>query len=131
VNSQSVGNEDETNREVDIGPKGVMSFTLLRLGLTWGEGSKAYHSGRFGVSWGLLGAKDVSNLLAELVGKMKNEPYGTGDALIMLLGEEKAREVATKEGVPLRLVSIRKRGHAWEEEEMSDNEGRSVKTRRR
>src|SRR5882757_9032830 len=104
-----------------IGPKGVTSFTLLRLGLTWGEGGKAYQSGRFGVSWGLLGTRDIGNLLSELVGKMKSEPYGIGDALITLLGEAKAREVATKEGVPLRGVSGQKRAAATEMEQSSED----------
>jgi hypothetical protein len=96
----------------DIGPKGVMSFTLLRLGLTWGEGVKAYQSGRFNRNWGLLPVGDLSVLLGDLRKKMKTQPYGVGDALITLLGKAKAEQIALREGVVIRPVVAEKRSKA-------------------
>jgi len=87
------------------GPKGVISFTLLRVGLTWGLGSKAHSSPRFGHNWGLLPLKDITALLHDLQKKIKTQPHGVGDALVTLLGRQKAEEVALKENVVLRAIS--------------------------
>jgi hypothetical protein len=87
------------------GPKGVISFTLLRVGLTWGLGSKAHSSPRFGHNWGLLPLNDLTALLRDLQKKIKTQPHGVGDALVTLLGRKKAEEVALKENVILRAIS--------------------------
>jgi hypothetical protein len=91
------------------GPKGVISFTLLRVGLTWGLGAKAHSSPRFGQNWGLLALNDITGLLHDLEKKIKTQPHGVGDALVTLLGREKAEEVAVKENVVLRAISAQKR----------------------
>lgn len=109
-----------------------MAFTLLRLGLVWAEGLKACQAGRFGAGWGVLGMKDISNLLTELLWKMKSQPYGIGDALTILLGAEKAREVGIREGVQVRtMAGGSKRPHEMEEENESEEEGHREKSRRR
>jgi hypothetical protein len=100
-----------SNNYNPAGPKGVIPFTLLRLGLTWGEGSKAYSSGRFNRNWGLLQPADLSTLLKDLLHKIATPPFGVGDALIALLGSEKAEEVAIKENVPMRnMVGTKRAG---------------------
>lgn len=88
-----------------VGPKGVTSFTLLRLGVTWGQGTKAYQSGRFQKNWGLLPLQDLIHLLSDLRKKLKSQPYGVGDALVTLLGDNKALEVAGREGLTIRPMA--------------------------
>lgn len=88
------------------GPKGVVSFNLFRVGLTWGIGSKAHSSGRFNRNWGLLPVKDLSALLHDLETKLKSPAYGVGDVLVILLGRVKAEEVALKENVVLRVPMV-------------------------
>ena len=92
-----------------LGPKGVVPFTLLRVGLVWGEGPKSYASGRFNRNWGLLPLSDLSNMLKDLLKKISCPPFGVGDALVTLLGQNKADEVATRENVTLRSVVGTKR----------------------
>lgn len=82
---------------------------LLCVGLTWGIGPKSQSSGRFNRNWGLLPLKDLSELLSDLLTKLKTQPHGVGDVLVTLLGREKAEEVALKENVVLRMVSVSKR----------------------
>jgi hypothetical protein len=86
-----------------------VSFTLLRVGLTWGIGSKAHSSGRFTKNWGLLPLKDISALLLDLQNKLKIQPYGVGDVLVALLGRSKAEELAISENVVIRIDSTSKR----------------------
>lgn len=74
----------------------MIPLTLLRVGVIWGIGSRAYTSGRFGNHWGLLTPKDISGLLNDLQDKLKSQPNGVGDVLVTLLGRDKAEEVATK-----------------------------------
>ena len=119
-----------TDLDVDTGPKGVTSFTLLRLGLTWGDRAASCSNPRYGYNWGLLGNRDIENLLSELVRKMKSQPYGTGDMLMMLLGEEKGREVAKNEGVSVRGLVVRKRTHGPAGESSEDEEPKA-KARKR
>ena len=107
-----------------------MAFTLVRLGVLWGKGTASYHNSRFGSSWGLLEMRDIESLLSDLVEKMKNQPYGIGDMLVTLLGEGKAREVATNEGVQVRTMVARTRVHG-REEESSDDERPRARARRR
>ena len=87
-----------------LGPKGVIAFTLLRVGLLWGEGPKAYASGRFNRNWGLPPISDLTNMLKDLIKKISSPPFGVGDALITLLGQEKAHDLAIAENISMRSV---------------------------
>lgn len=86
-----------------IGPKGVSTFTLLRLGLLWGKGGRAFQSGKYNQDWGLLNTTDIISLHSYIVSKLKIPgPFNVYDVLARLLGEVKAKEVAIAEGIPVR-----------------------------
>jgi len=85
-----------------------MPFLFLRLGLTWGIGSKALNSGRFGRDWGLLETFQLERMHKKLTSKFRDEPFGPYEALVILLGETQARAIAKVEGMPTRSKTSEK-----------------------
>ena len=89
-----------------LGPKGVITFTLLRVGLLWGEGPKAYASGCFNHNWGLLPISDLTNLLKDLMKKTSSPPSCVGNTLVTLLGQQKADDLAISENILLLMFCL-------------------------
>ena len=79
-----------------------MPFLFLRLGLTWGIGSKALNSGRFGRDWGLLDMFLLERMHKKLTSKFREQPFGPYEGLVILLGETQARAIAKVEGMATR-----------------------------
>ena len=87
-----------------------MSFNLLRMGLTWGVGTRAFNGGVFNRDWGLLTKAELKTIYDNITSKATSEPFGPFDVLAMLLGDKKAREIAMTENVTVRsMVKSKKR----------------------
>ena len=99
--------------------KGMTYQTLVRLGLLWAEGPGAYDRGNFKgyynpkdrtSGWGLKEPHEIQDLHDRLCEKLRAEPFGPFDALVLLVGDKNAREFIKErsEIIPRRGVQVRK-----------------------
>jgi hypothetical protein len=103
------------------GQKGITPFLFVRTGIVWGLGKKSY-GGHFGTDWGLHSAERIEKLYTTLYDVLaRDQRHGPFDALFLLVGENRAREVSVEEEIIPRSPSLSKRAtEEYQEEPLPD-----------
>jgi hypothetical protein len=91
------------------GQKGVTSFNLLQVGVTWGISPKAFKSCIFEGNWGVLTCANLKSHYEKFIRKLKEKPFRPFDALIVLLGTEQAVTVSLAQCITVCHTGNQKR----------------------
>lgn len=90
---------------ISLGSKGVNAGMLVKIGVLWGVGPKAFSGGQYGVAWGMRSKADVLALFNSFTSCLKDAVYGPFDAGKLLLGHSNAARLSLSQGMLVRSSS--------------------------
>ncbi|KAI5999940.1 hypothetical protein EDD15DRAFT_2362477 [Pisolithus albus] len=76
------------------GAKGIKPFNLVRMGLATAHGINIYTSPKYGMSWRVLTSSEIINYHSHLLRQLRDQPYGPHSALVFVVGETMANNLA-------------------------------------
>jgi hypothetical protein len=89
-----------------LGAKGIKPGVLVKIGILWGAGLKAFSGGQYGTSWGLKQKSEIIDMYKAFLLTLKTQSYGPYDAVASLIGHSNAINLALAQGLTVRAATL-------------------------